>query len=29
MMNNKDLMGKIRNHYAETVSGSMKEIEVP
>ena len=28
-MNNKDLMGKIRNHYAETVSGSMKEIEVP
>ena len=28
-MNNKDLMSNIRRHYAETVSGEMKEIEVP
>lgn len=28
MMNNKDLMSKIRNHYAESVSGDMKEIYV-
>lgn len=28
-MNNKDLMGKIRSHYSSTVSGELKEIEVP
>lgn len=28
-MNNKDVMSKIRTHYRETVSGELKEIEVP
>tara|TARA_R110001599_G_scaffold34447_1_gene110155 strand:+ start:3736 stop:4092 length:357 start_codon:yes stop_codon:yes gene_type:complete len=29
MSNNKDLMGKIRTHYRETISGELKAIEVP
>lgn len=29
IMNNKDVMDKIRSHYRETVSGELKEIYVP
>jgi hypothetical protein len=28
-MNSKDVMGKIRTHYRETISGELKPIEVP